>query len=568
MSDSDKGIECLIISDFTVGSLAGLLENSEMRPECHVVVAPFGQVPQVILQAGHDCWSAQPQVAVVWTRPERVSPSFAKALAGEVALEQQVLNEVEAFCDLVSKLEERVSYAFIPSWVNTLPSRGLGVMDLKPGAGATYLLTLMNAHLVRRFAASRSFHVLDVGRWIQGAGKWAHSPRGWYLAKNPFGNEVFRLAAKEIKAALRALGGKSKKLVVVDLDGTLWGGILGDVGWENLVIGGHDAIGEAFVDFQRELKALRQRGILLALSSKNDEAAVLEAMDKHPEMILRKEDFVAWRINWSDKATNIAELVAELNIGLDAVVFLDDNPAERLRIAEALPQILVPELPDDKMQLATFLRDLDCFDPGFISDTDRARTQLYHLDQKREVLRSTMQSLDEWLKRLETRLTIESLNDQNGDRALQLLNKTNQMNLSTRRLTDSELRTWANTPQNQFWTVRLTDHFGDSGLIGLVSLTYSADRGRITDFVLSCRVMGRKVEEAMLYHVIMHAKKLGLASLEAEYLATTKNGPCLKFLQDSNGARQGNVFKWDVNQGFRSPQHIAIERFASVAEGI
>ena len=151
--------------------------------------------------------------------------------------------------------------------------------------------------------------MLDTDRWLRTAGKWAYSPKGWYLAKNPFGNEVFSQAAKDIKAALRALAGKTKKLLVLDLDETLWGGILGDVGWENLIIGGHDAVGEAFADFQHELKALRQRGVLLAIASKNDEPAALEAIAKHPEMILKKEDFVSWRINWNDKAANIAELV-------------------------------------------------------------------------------------------------------------------------------------------------------------------------------------------------------------------------------------------------------------------
>jgi FkbH-like protein len=556
---SNKRTKCLLIADFTAGSLMGLLENSSGLPECSVDASPFDQVAQVILQANHECWSAEPQLAIVWTRPERVSPAFARVLAGETVVEQQVLDEVEAFCELASKLESRVSYCFLPTWVNTLPRRGLGVMDLKPGAGATYLLSQMNAHLIQHFASSRRFYVLDAGYWLQEAGKWAYSAKGWYLAKNPFGNEVFQLAAKEIKAALQTLGGKTKKLAVLDLDGTLWGGILGDVGWENLVIGGHDAIGEAFADFQRELKALRQRGILLAISSKNDESAALEAIARHPEMILRKEDFVSWRINWNDKAANIVDLVSELNLGLDSVVFFDDNPAERSRISEALQQIFVPELPDDKMMLASFLRKLNCFDLSFISEADRTRTELYHLEWERKELRKTTQTFDEWIEKLQTRTVIEPLNSHNQDRALQLLNKTNQMNLSTRRLMDSELQAWANAPQNRFWTLRVMDRFGDAGLVGLMSLAIEGDHGRITDFVLSCRVMGRKIEAAMLHQLLVQAKKLGLSFVEANYIPTKKNEPCLKFFESSGSEMHGNLFKWNMKQDFQPPQHITIE---------
>ncbi len=420
--------KCLLLSDFTINGLRGHLENSSASPKCEVTEAPFDQVAQVILQHDHHCWSTKPDCAVLWTRPERIGSCFAKVLMGEDVSEEQVLADVDAFCDLVAKLEGRVSYCFIPTWVLTLPRRGLGVIDLKPANGVAYLLAKMNMKLMERFASSRCFYVLDTSRWLLEAGKWAYSPKSWYLAKVPFGSDVFALAAKDIRAALQALGGKTKKLAIVDLDGTLWGGVVGDIGWENLTLGGHDAFGEAFADFQRELMLLRKRGILLAIASKNEESIAWEAIDRHPEMVLRKEQFVSWRINWSDKATNIAELVTELNLGLDSVVFLDDNPVERDRVRNALPQVFVPEMPGDKLLRASFLRKLDCFDPGQISETDKARTQLYQSTLRREASRTT-QSMDDWLRELETRLLVEPLHNGNWDRALQLINKTNQMNL-------------------------------------------------------------------------------------------------------------------------------------------
>src|SRR5262249_53417094 len=158
----------------------------------------------------------------------------------------------------------------------------------------------------------------------------------WYLGKIPFSNDVFKDAVSDVKTAIRGLSGQSKKLVILDLDDTLWGGIVGDIGWQDLVLGGHHPIGESLVDFQKELKALKNRGILLAVVSKNEESIALEAIRNHPEMVIKERDLVGWRINWNDKAANIADLVRELNIGLDSVVFVDDNPVERARVREAL----------------------------------------------------------------------------------------------------------------------------------------------------------------------------------------------------------------------------------------
>src|SRR6185436_3816247 len=208
---------------------------------------------------------------------------------------------------------------------------GLGILNLKPGIGPAYALMRMNARLAEAVDNAPAIHLLDAGRWVAQAGRSATSPKLWHLGKIAFGPDVFRQAAADIKAGLRGIGGQARKLVVLDLDDTLWGGIVGDLGWEGLNLGGHSPVGESFVAFQRALKRLINRGIVLALVSKNTEAIALEAIDRHPEMVLRRDDFVAWRINWEDKAQNIASLVSELNLGLESVVFIDDNPAERAR---------------------------------------------------------------------------------------------------------------------------------------------------------------------------------------------------------------------------------------------
>jgi FkbH-like protein len=360
-----------------------------------------------------------------------------------------------------------------------------------------------------------------------------------------FGDAVLAEAARDIKAALRGLSGGARKLVVLDLDDTLWGGIVGDVGWQALRLGGHDPVGEALVAFQKELKELTRRGVILAVVSKNEESTALEAMRSHPEMVLKPEDLVAWRINWQDKARNIAELVAELNLGLQSVVFIDDNPVERARVRETLPEVLVPEWPEDKLLYPSAFAQLRCFDVPAVSKEDAERTQLYASERSRQTLMDQVGSLDDWLLKLEIKVTAEPLNPTNLARTAQLLNKTNQMNLATRRLTEPELTAWAAGAGRALWAVSVADRFGDAGLTGIVSVEAKDGACRVVDYVLSCRVMGRKVEETMVHLAIESARALGASTLEARLLPTKKNKPCLDFWKRSGlEAPEAELFRW------------------------
>jgi FkbH-like protein len=270
------------------------------------------------------------------------------------------------------------------------------------------------------------------------------------------------------------------------------------------------------------LKSLTNRGVLLAIVSKNEEATVLEAFNKHPEMVLKAEDFAGFRINWKDKAENIIELVSELNLGIESVVFIDDNPFERQRVRDALPEVFVPEWPDNQLLYKKELVSLRCFDNPSISVEDVERTQLYAAERQRTELKDRIGSLDEWLKTLGTTVTVEALNQSNLQRTTQLLNKTNQMNLSTRRMTEREMVDWVLPDNRMLWTFRVTDRFGDSGLTGIISLETENERGAIIDFVLSCRVMGRNVEETMLYTVVKYAQSISLEEIHARFLPTQR----------------------------------------------
>jgi FkbH-like protein len=546
-----------LLSDFNVQNLAVLLQKNSSPPGVQCVQAPYRQTVPLLLDDKAAFWTESFDVMILWTLPHLALPGFQKVLACEPFSMSDLLDEVDAFCALVGRTPERIRTIIIPSFVVPGVDRGLGPLDLANPVGITNSLMQINLRLAEQLRADRRVVFLDVQRWLQTAGADAYSPRLWYMSKTPFQNSVFREASVDILAALDGIHGRNKKVLVLDLDNTMWGGIVGDEGWERLRIGGHDPAGEAFVDFQRGLKRLMNRGVLLAIASKNEESVALDAIRRHPEMVLKLEDFAAWKINWRDKAENITELMSGLNLGLDSAVFLDDSLFERARVRETLPQVLVPDLPADPMDYPSFLGRLRCFDNPVISQEDRARTTMYVADRQRVALKSEGRSLQDWLNLLELRVVVEVLNGTNQERAVQLFNKTNQMNLSTRRLTAAELMEWAGVEGHKLWTFRIADKFGDYGLCGIGSFVHEGARGRLADFLLSCRVMGRGVEETMLCVVAQHARKLGCEELYAELIPTAKNQPCEGWFSNQPKLRkQGGLYHMSLADAPEMPAHV------------
>ena len=272
-----------LVSDFNLDNLASLLRNSSELPSVQPVVAPFGQTVPTLMGANAEFWEQDPDVLVVWTRPEAAVETFNQTLTFKSVSAAKIREEVDEFCGLVSKAADGLKAVFVPCW--TLPPllRGLGLIDLSHPSGLFGTLLRMNSTLIENFQESGSIFVLNAQGWLSRVGADCYSPRLWYMSKTPFDTETFKVAAEEIKAALRALQGLTRKLIVVDLDETLWGGIVGEVGWRNLRLGGHDPVGEAYLDFQKALKDLTNRGVLLGIASKNEESNALEAIARHPE---------------------------------------------------------------------------------------------------------------------------------------------------------------------------------------------------------------------------------------------------------------------------------------------
>jgi FkbH-like protein len=547
-----------VVSDFNAELVARYLSADKTPPLCQATSAPYGQLGQVLASAPP---VGSEGVALVWTRPEGAILEYARLLQGEAIDSARLNAEVDAYTESLKAYASKLALLLVAAWIPSRKGRGLGVLDWKVD-GHAHWLARMNVRLAEALSGVPSAYMLDAARWLAFAGAAPRDSRFWYAMKSPFTEGVCQAAARDVKAAVRAARGQARKLVVVDLDDTLWGGIVGEQGWQNLRLGGHDHVGEAHADFQAALRALTRRGIQVALVSKNDEATALEAVDRHPNMALRRSDLAGWRINWKDKAENIVDLTRALNLGLQSVVFIDDSPIERGRVREALPDVLVPEWPPDPTRFADALAELDCFDQAAITDEDRARTRMYVEERDRTNDSAAFSSLAHWLSSLDIRARVAPLAAANAKRTVQLLNKTNQLNLATRRRGEAETTAWlAGGDARQLMTVSVADRFGDLGLTGVVSWERRGEDLALVDYLLSCRAMGRKVEETMVHLAVEAARAGGATRVVARAVPSERNGPCLEFWRGSGFAEiEPLLFVWDASQPYPLPECIHLER--------
>ena len=357
-----------------------------------------------------------------------------------------------------------------------------------------------------------------------GLAAW-HNPSLWHHSKQEIAPAAAPLYGDLVGRLLAAQQGRSHKCLVLDLDNTLWGGVVGDDGLEGLILGQGSSLGEAYAALQDYARELAGRGIILAVCSKNDENNALEPFEKHPDMVLRREDIACFVANWDDKAANLRKIARTLNIGLESLVFLDDNPFERNLIRLELPMVAVPEIADDPADYSRALADAGYFESLAFTGEDRDRTSLYRSNRDRQVLKDQAADLPAYLRGLDMHLIARPFDDLGKQRIVQLINKSNQFNLTSRRYSDAEVTAVMADPSAFGLQFRLTDRFGDNGVIAIVIGRLTAGTEVVIDtWLMSCRVLGRQVEQATLDFVVEQARTLGAARLVGEYIPTAKNG--------------------------------------------
>ena len=395
-----------------------------------------------------------------------------------------------------------------------------------PGSPAS-IIAAFNARL-RTLADAEGVALLAVDTWAaqDGLSAW-HDPMLWHRAKQDIHPAAAPVYGDLVGRLLAAWQGRSRKALVLDLDNTLWGGVIGDDGLQGIALGQGSALGEAHWAFQSYVKSLASRGVILAVCSKNELANALEPFERHTEMVLKRDDIASFVANWSDKAHNLRQIAAELNIGLDALVFADDNPAERAIVRRELPMVAVPELPEEPALFASTIARGGYFEAVALSAEDFARGRQYQDNLARQTLRESASDMEGYLSSLAMSAQCGPFSEIDRTRVVQLINKTNQFNLTTRRYTDSEVEAAMRDPGVLTLQVRLLDRFGDNGIIALVIARPGEAGGselEIDTWLMSCRVLGRGVEQLTLNLVAARAARLGAGALRGRYRPSAKNG--------------------------------------------
>jgi FkbH-like protein len=443
--------------------------------------------------------------------------------------EGKISEAVARLTALLDALSSNTAATAILSTVGHPPSALFGSFDVRVAGSPRALTDALNLEIVR-LAGERGALLLDTRALIErvGADRW-FDPVQFAAYKLPFASACAGIYADWVGRLLGAWRGKTRKCLVLDLDNTLWGGVAGDDGIEGLVLGPGSPRGEAFLAIQTLALSLQARGVILAVSSRNDDAVARAAFAGHPEMALKLEDVAVFQANWLDKASNLEAIAKTLNIGVDALVLLDDNPAERAQARAALPAVAVPELPHDPAWFPWTLSAAGYFEAVGFSEEDRLRASAYASDARRAAASARIRDLGDYLASLEMRLTAAPFDVAGRTRIAQLINKTNQFNVTTTRYSEAQVAALEADPDVITLQVRLTDRFGDLGVIAVVvaRLRSAADGVREADvdsWLMSCRALGRKVEEATLNLLAQAAVAAGAERITAFYHPTPRNG--------------------------------------------
>ena len=514
-----------VLSNSTIDLIVPALVTSAARHgiALEVIQASYDQVAQEALTPDSKVNSSRPDAVLLALDyraiPLKLLPGDAEAASATV---RGVVGYLQALRDGVKANSNAVCiFQTFAAPVETL----FGSLDRSLKGTRRSLIDEINRELAENVVGSGDV-LLDVAGLAEtvGLADW-HNTQLWNMAKFSFSDELVPLYADHVARTVAAIRGKSRKVLILDLDNTVWGGVIGDDGLDGIKVAQGDVQGEAHLAVQQLALDLRQRGIVLAVSSKNTDDLAREPFEKHPEMLLKLDHIAIFQANWNDKATNIQSIAEELSLGLDAMVFLDDNPVERGLVRKLLPQVAVLELPEEPAYYARTLAAAGYFEAVAFANEDLKRAGFYQDNAKRANLRKQIGGVDAYLESLEMTITFLPFDTTGRARIVQLINKSNQYNLTTRRYTDPEVTAAQDDPDVFTLQVRLADVFGDNGMISVVICRQGIrEVWEIDTWLMSCRVLGRKVEHMVLREILEHARAAGIQKLSGVYCPTERNG--------------------------------------------
>src|SRR5450432_889783 len=530
LSTAFHKIKVALLSDAATQRFVPILRTLFARQgvDAEIYEGPFDGIELEVYNRESALYKFQPQIVVLLNSAQALRADFLRPGTNTAAYVDSASQRIVRIWEA---LQSNIPATLIQCNLVLPYERFFGNFDQKMPESLYATVAALNSRIAESARSRGSVLLCDVesiASWL-GRRQWFED-RFWDSAKYFCALDCLPHVANNLVEIVMASLGRVIKCVVVDLDNTMWCGIIGDDGLDGIQISPHGE-GEAFYRMQLYLRALKQRGIVLAVCSKNEMANALLPFEKHPDMVLRRADFAAFVANWNDKAINIRQIKEILNIGFDSMVFLDDNPFERNLVRELVPGVVVPELPEDPADYVRAISELNLFETTSFSAEDAKRTELYQAEAGRREEQAGFASLEEFLHSLEMKITVGRFDPFHLPRISQLMQRSNQFNLTTRRLPEIECKALM---ENESWlplNAKLADRLSDHGLISIVTVEALPDDLAIRDWLMSCRVLGRGVESFLMNRVVEHAQKLGLPRITAQYIPTAKNGMVKDFFQ-------------------------------------
>ena len=563
INNFNKKIKVAFLSSFTINGLSESLKVkcSKKQISCNQYVAGYNQYNQEILDEKSGLYSFSPDITFLILDTRSIFGELFHFPYSITKIEREnfVNEKITEIINLITKFNEINNSKLVITNLSLPHYSPHGIAETKTDYSFHDAIIDFNKKLKANLLNINSVYVFDFFKFVI-----KHGENNVFNFQNYlFGDIKISLnyipyLANEFMPYIISFFGLTKKCIVVDLDNTLWGGIVGEDGFDGIRLGPQPP-GNAFIEFQKYLKALSQRGILLAINSKNNFNDAIQVIREHPYMILKESDFSCIKINWNNKASNMYEISKELNIGLDSFVFFDDDPINRELIRENMPEITTPELPHDPSLYSEVIQSLHDFSTFQITSEDTNRGQMY-LEQKQRIeSQNSISDISEFLKKLNLEIKIKKTNSFTIPRISQLTLKTNQFNLTTKRYQEDQIKKFSKDKNILIGCAQIKDKFGDNGITGvfIVEKTNS-DEWFLDTFLLSCRVMGREAEKAILYFIINEAKNNKIKKLKAKFILTEKNEPAKKFLSDCQFYENNGFWIYNLDKPFNMPNFLTL----------
>ena len=560
----EKNIRISFLSSFTINGIEECfkVKCAGKKINCTTYLGGYNQYNQEILDTKSQLYQFNPDITFVildtrsiledlWYYPYSVDESQRKDFISQKF--EEIKNLIEIFVKN-SKSKLVISNFSIPS------KTSYGISETKSKFGLQTMINKLNESLQNFISTVDSVFLFDMNGFVTRYGENnIFNPKQFLFGDIKIALDFIPYLSNELIGYVIATLGLSKRCIVLDLDNTLWGGIIGEDGFDGIKLGSGPP-GNAFVEFQKCLLGLFHRGILLTINSKNNFDDAIEVIEKHPDMILKKEHFASMKINWNDKVSNMKEISKEMNFDLDNFVFIDDDPINREFMKTSLPQVLTVDLPKDPSKYTQILEEMIDFNVLKITDEDKKRGLMYSQQKERRNFEKSSSNLQDFLKDMELKITIKKANKFTIPRISQLILKTNQFNLTTKRYQLEEIQKFSEDDNMIVECVQVEDKFGDNGIAGVFIVQKNNTNEWVLDtFLLSCRVMGREIEKSILSYIIKIAKINNVGKLKAEFIPSKKNKPIENFLPDCGFKKKGNFWEISLNESFEKPDYIKIE---------